>query len=102
MPYTLSDFNRASFPLKTLEYLAAGRPVVATRLPAIEWLGTELVRIEDDAERFADAVDAAIAEGLGADMVAARRAFAAEHSWDARVRPLAAALDLSARSWGGR
>ena len=25
-PYSQSDFNRASFPLKTLEYLAAGRP----------------------------------------------------------------------------
>ena len=28
-PYTDTAFNRGSFPLKTLEYLAAGRGVVA-------------------------------------------------------------------------
>ncbi|WP_448631433.1 glycosyltransferase [Cellulomonas soli] len=33
-PYADTAFNRASFPLKTLEYLAAGRPVVTTGLPA--------------------------------------------------------------------
>jgi teichuronic acid biosynthesis glycosyltransferase TuaH len=96
VPYTDSEFNRASFPLKTLEYLAAGRPVVATQLPAIEWLDTDLVRIAVEPVEFADAVDAAIAEGNGPDRVAARRGFAAEHSWEYRVRPLAAALDLDA------
>jgi len=30
VPYRDSAFNRGSFPLKTLEYLAAGRGVVAT------------------------------------------------------------------------
>jgi glycosyltransferase involved in cell wall biosynthesis len=102
VPYTESAFNRASFPLKTLEYLAAGRPVVATGLPAITWLGTDLVRIAGDPQGFADAVDAAIAEGLGDDAVARRRAFAAQHSWAARVRTLAAALGLTATSTDGR
>jgi glycosyltransferase involved in cell wall biosynthesis len=98
VPYTGSAFNRASFPLKTLEYLAAGRPVVATDLPAVTWLGTDLVRVAGDPQGFADAVDAAIAEGLGADMVQRRRAFVAQHSWAARVRTLAAALGLTATS----
>ena len=43
-PYTASDFNRASFPLKTLEYLAAGRPVVSTDLPGARWLLEDLAR----------------------------------------------------------
>jgi teichuronic acid biosynthesis glycosyltransferase TuaH len=95
VPYTRSAFNEASFPLKTLEYLAAGRPVVATRLPAIEWLATDLVRIADDPERFADEVDAAVHEGLGPEMVARRRAYANEHSWSSRVQALAGALGLA-------
>ena len=33
-PYRDSPFNQASFPLKTLEYLGAGRPVVSTALPS--------------------------------------------------------------------
>jgi teichuronic acid biosynthesis glycosyltransferase TuaH len=37
-PYRDTPFNRASFPLKTLEYLAAGLPVVSTDLPAARWL----------------------------------------------------------------
>jgi teichuronic acid biosynthesis glycosyltransferase TuaH len=101
VPYTGSAFNRASFPLKTLEYLAAGRPVVATRLPAIEWLGTDLVRTADDAEAFADAVDAAIDEGIGDDAVARRRQFVEDHSWASRVRTLAGALGLTAPSSRG-
>ncbi|WP_436083696.1 glycosyltransferase [Pararhizobium sp. LjRoot235] len=36
-PYTQSEFNRSSFPMKTIEYLAAGRPAVATSLPAVKW-----------------------------------------------------------------
>ena len=48
-PYSQSDFNRASFPLKTLEYLAAGRPVVASDLPANRWLDTSHVSIAADA-----------------------------------------------------
>jgi teichuronic acid biosynthesis glycosyltransferase TuaH len=95
VPYTDSAFNRASFPLKTLEYLAAGRPVVATRLPAIEWLATDLVRIAEDPESFADAVDAAIDEGVGPEAVARRRAYADQHSWASRVGTLAGALGLA-------
>ncbi|HEX4722628.1 MAG TPA: glycosyltransferase, partial [Pseudonocardiaceae bacterium] len=40
-PYTDTVFNRASFPLKTLEYLAAGRPVVGSDLPATRGLAQE-------------------------------------------------------------
>ena len=55
VPYDHSEFNVGSFPLKTLEYLAAGVPVVATDLPATRWLGTDLVVIEDAPGPFAAA-----------------------------------------------
>ena len=41
-PYRDTPFNRASFPLKTLEYLGAGIPVVSTDLPAARWLREDL------------------------------------------------------------
>ena len=41
-PYVNSQFNRASFPLKTMEYLGAGIPVVTSRLPASEWVAADL------------------------------------------------------------
>ncbi|MCM4084874.1 glycosyltransferase [Paractinoplanes hotanensis] len=91
-PYVKSDFNRASFPLKTLEYLAAGLPVVTTDLPATRWLDTGLVTIADEPSSFADAVHQVA--GPRPDLVAARRAFAAGHSWQARGEVLATALGL--------
>ncbi len=91
VPYTLGEFNRASFPLKTLEYLAAGLPVVSTDLPATRWLDSADVHIAADADRFVDAIRAAAATSRRPDAVAARQRFAAGHSWDARAT---AYLDL--------
>jgi teichuronic acid biosynthesis glycosyltransferase TuaH len=84
VPYRDSRFNRGSFPLKTLEYVAAGRPVVATDLPAIRWLATDLICIAEPAS-FADQVDRWLAEPRTAAIVARRQAFAAEHSWKRRA-----------------
>ncbi len=55
LPYTDSEFNRSSFPLKVLEYLAAGRPAVCTDLPAIRGLG-DVVRVASTPTAFAEAV----------------------------------------------
>jgi len=45
-PYANTPFNQASFPLKTLEYLGAGLPVVSTDLPSSRWLRDDLARSE--------------------------------------------------------
>ncbi|MGZ8734385.1 MAG: glycosyltransferase [Acidimicrobiia bacterium] len=97
-PYTDTAFNRGSFPLKTLEYLAAGRAVVATDLPSVRSLDTELIRIASGPEAFAAAVAAAFAEVRTPDLVGARRAFARVHSWDARADSFSQVLGLHAGS----
>lgn len=93
-PYRDTEFNRASFPLKTLEYLAAGLPVVSTDLPAVRWLGTDLIAVADRPERFVEAVRAAAGRSADPAEVAARREFARRHSWDNRARAVAEAIDL--------
>lgn len=95
-PYTDSAFNRASFPLKTLEYLAAGLPTVTTDLPATRWLDTDLITVADAARGFVTAVRAAAGRDHDPARVAARKAFAARHSWRARGDVLAEALGLAA------
>lgn len=98
-PYLDSSFNRASFPLKTLEYLAAGRPVVSTDLPASRWLAAEaagLVTIAAPGEFAAAVVQAASVERTAA-AVASRQRFAAEHSWRRRSDAFAEAIGLSER-----
>ncbi len=91
-PYADSAFNRASFPLKTLEYLAGGRAAVASDLPAARWLGTDLVTRASGPADFAAAVEASLQVPRTPALVAARRAFAARHGWQARADEFAAAL----------
>lgn len=90
-PYQQNEFNRASFPLKTLEYLAAGLPVIATDLPATRWLDTELIQIAHSPEHFALLVERALdSPEDGAEIASRRREFAAKHGWDVRARTLLA------------
>lgn len=85
VPYDTSlTFNRDSFPLKAFEYLAAGRPVVSTSLPALAGLAPQ-VTLADTPGEFADAVDRALEHGPAPDDC---RALAAGNSWDQRARRL--------------
>jgi glycosyltransferase involved in cell wall biosynthesis len=85
VPYRDSAFNRGSFPLKTLEYLAAGRGVVATDLPAIRWLDTDLVAVASGPGPFADQVGRLLGQPRTPALAARRRAFADRHSWAGRA-----------------
>jgi teichuronic acid biosynthesis glycosyltransferase TuaH len=95
VPYQDSAFNRASFPLKTLEYLAAGRSVVSTDLPASRWLNTELIRVASR-DAFVAAVDQAVEEAKtrrGESILReTRREFAAQHDWSQRAKDILAQL----------
>ena len=55
MPFALNEATRSISPTKTLEYLAAGLPVVSTRVPDVVADFGELVDLQDSAAGFADA-----------------------------------------------
>ena len=101
-PYADSAFNRASFPLKTLEYLAAGRAVVTSDLPASRWLDTDLLTIAAQPEEFAATVSVAGAAPRTSELVSARRRFAARHSWVRACDELAPHLGLDHPGRAGR
>ncbi|HKW48432.1 MAG TPA: glycosyltransferase [Gemmatimonadaceae bacterium] len=82
VPYLLNAWTRAVDPLKTLEYLAAGIPVVSLALPEI-YKYSPPVRVARGHKEFIDAVQNALAEPATA--VAARRALAREHTWERRA-----------------
>jgi glycosyltransferase involved in cell wall biosynthesis len=56
VPYVEDEFNRAAFPLKVFEYLAAGVPVVGVPLPALESLSGAVVRTARGADAFGRAI----------------------------------------------
>jgi teichuronic acid biosynthesis glycosyltransferase TuaH len=92
VPYRDSPFNRGSFPLKSLEYLAAGRAVVSTDLPAIRWLATDLICIATGPAPYADQVDRLLALPRSPAMLARRQEFAAPHSWASRAADMHQAI----------
>jgi UDP-galactopyranose mutase len=65
MPFALNEATRFISPTKTLEYMAAGKPIVSTAIRDVvsPYGEAGLVRIADQAS-FASAVDAALATDL--------------------------------------
>jgi glycosyltransferase involved in cell wall biosynthesis len=89
IPYARNELTDSIFPMKVYEYLAAGLPVVATPLPALE--GVPDVATAADADGLARLLDAALAND-GPERRAARSRAAASHSWDERLDQIAAAI----------
>src|SRR3712207_976939 len=60
MPFALNEATRSISPTKTLEYLAAGLPVVSTRVPDVVADYADVVHLADDGRSFVAACRAAI------------------------------------------
>lgn len=92
-PYAVNTFNQSSFPLKTLEYLSLGLPVVSSRLESLNWLDTDLVDVAQTPAHFAELVRDRVGESWDEPAATRRRAFADQHSWQARADALLQELE---------
>jgi glycosyltransferase involved in cell wall biosynthesis len=86
IPFVVSEHTLTMHPLKALEYLAAGRPVVSTPLPALRAY-TDHISFASGAAEFIGAIERALAED-DEDRRASRVAFARRHSWDLRLEEI--------------
>lgn len=86
------DSYRYTSPMKIFEYLAAGRPTVASKTPAVTSIMPEETAFwyePDNAHSLALAIQEAYA-GSASGKVAAGRACAAEHTWRRRTERILA------------
>jgi glycosyltransferase involved in cell wall biosynthesis len=90
IPYRRSQLTDSIFPMKVYEYLAAGVPVVATLLPALE--DVEGVTRTEGAAAFAAAVQRSLDARTDGDGRRARSALAAGRSWEARIAEIDTAV----------
>ncbi|MDJ0341178.1 glycosyltransferase [Streptomyces sp. H10-C2] len=102
IPYRLGGLIDYVHPKKFYEYLAMGKPVVATPLPALSGLGalSGLVHLAGDAAGFTAAIEAALDSCRNPDAGARRRAVAVRNSWSTRgeqLRALLAGLEAERR-----
>jgi glycosyltransferase involved in cell wall biosynthesis len=84
IPYRITPYTRALSPIKLYEYLAMGKPVVATALPYVQ-READKVRIADNAQQFLAALNEAVLRPPLADERARWRAAAEAHSWQRQV-----------------
>jgi glycosyltransferase involved in cell wall biosynthesis len=94
LPYVRSAVTQAINPLKLREYLASGRPIVATSLKEVARYHPQ-VRIADTPEDFVREVQAAL-DGPR-DLRSEREALVRAEAWEARAQTFLRAAEDAAR-----
>lgn len=86
VPYLHNEERHYCDPLKVYEYLAAGKPIVATGFPLAPFL-SDLVRVASSSEEFVTHIEGCLRENDEA--LARQRVEVARHnSWDRRVEEI--------------
>lgn len=88
LPFRISAMTRSSDPVKLYEYLASGKPVVASALPRAE--GIPGVRTARNAGEFIQELESALREGAAG--AGARIEWARANTWDHRARAALTAI----------
>jgi hypothetical protein len=95
LPFRVDELTRAVDPVKLYEYVALGKPILASYWPAIERF-TPFVTFYRDAAHLVDLVRSR--EVPAPPSAEARAAFLAPQSWRARAEAFASAIESAARS----
>ncbi|MCC5935927.1 MAG: glycosyltransferase [Lunatimonas sp.] len=84
LPFLINEVTKSIYPLKINEYLASGKPIVATPFSEdIKAFGT-VIRLEEDPDKFAESIGEEI-NSDNPEKQAARHQVAAENTWENRV-----------------
>lgn len=84
MPFAINEATRFISPTKTLEYMAAYKPIVSTPVPDVVSNWSEVVRVAGDIREFEKAVEEALGETAAQRTIRAAQEekLLREHSWD--------------------
>lgn len=85
IPYKNNTYNEASFPLKFWEFMATGKPVVASGVPELEEY-EPLISYADTPKEFSQDIDSILKNNAKENPK--RIALAKQHGWEERAREL--------------
>jgi teichuronic acid biosynthesis glycosyltransferase TuaH len=86
-PQLLNEMTVGNYPRKVDEYLAAGKPVVATKTEAMEMFGSN-VFLCTTSEMYIEKIELALQEANDETKKEAKREMAKSHTWEASVSKL--------------
>ncbi|MDO4165095.1 MAG: glycosyltransferase [Bacteroides sp.] len=92
-PQILNPITEGNYPLKIDEYLAMGKPVVATSTHTMRDVFAAHTHLATDADSYVQAIEDALKETKNEDLRKARIAFAHTHSWGHSVEKIYAAIE---------
>lgn len=95
VPYRIADYTENVYPAKMNEYLAMGKPVVATDLAEVRRFNREhgdVVRVAKDADTLVTAIQESSAPSSPA-VVAERIEVARKNGWDRRIAAMSRLID---------
>lgn len=85
IPYKNNEYNEASFPLKFWEFMATGKPIVASGVPELREY-SDIISYANNTKEFSEHIQKILLSGAKNDP--ARISLAKEHGWDQRAKEL--------------
>jgi glycosyltransferase involved in cell wall biosynthesis len=93
IPFAMNEATRYLSPTKTLEYMAAHKPIVSTPIPDVIELYGDVVRIGSNHEEFIAHVEAALRANDAPQRLLKEETLLQQNTWDAIANKIAAILD---------
>lgn len=87
-PQKVNPITEGNYPLKVDEYLAMGKPVVATSTHTMRDIFARHTHLATSTEEWGKTLRIAIAESKNTESMQARIAFAHTHSWEESVKSI--------------
>ena len=91
IPFQLVELTLCTNPVKIYEYLAAGKPVVATAMPEL-LLIEDMLHIGQDAQSYINQLAIAMDEAGDQELADCRSLWAKQHDWGSRAKLLETAI----------
>ena len=92
-PQMVNDITDGNYPLKIDEYLAMGKPTVATSTHTMRHIFADHTHLATNPEEWLSAIDRAVTEADDKELAKQRIAFAETHSWGHSVKKIYEIID---------
>ena len=92
MPFALNDATKYISPTKTLEYMAAGKPIISTAIHDVVRDYSESVSIIDTSDEFSEAIDELLFKAGNVDDIVDYEEILEKTSWDATAEKMQSLL----------